>query len=506
MGRAGWVAAAALVALGCGSGDGGGGGPAACTVQAGQCPNFCTHGIGVKDEACSTTVPCGCGLFCKAGSCAPYEAENAGCKCEAVAPPVPGEDVVTPPPPDTSGPGVDINNCPEPPPEGAECNPYCNLGCKEGKHCSSSGGDFACVTIGKKKLGEKCSGSKDCDVGMACFALTGDPSGNTCHKFCHEDQDCGDERKCDLNVNFDNGVSAKFCGDVTVGCNAFEIPSKTCSAEQGCYLANNATKCLPAGGLDEGKPCQAQGPSSCKPGLQCLVVCTKVCSIIDVSDDMPKCADTCSDFDKVDDGNGIGICVTDKVPAVCDLFKQTGCSGDEACFPVSGGIGCIKAGTAKMGQTCKYTNDCVGGTICVDQLCQEACDAHPDAAAEVSCAKCVNGSQVITPQAWGIGFCNAVPAETCDFWLQDCTKAGEFCYYAGSGATCFKNTKDGKEGDGCSTQAECGKGFMCASGGCLEPCSIAEVVPDGVPVCSNICPDGEFHPINIEAQIGACGK
>ena len=59
------------------------GGAAGCTVDAGDCPNRCEHGIGVEGELCQSTANCACGLFCKAETqaCAPYEGANAGCGC-----------------------------------------------------------------------------------------------------------------------------------------------------------------------------------------------------------------------------------------------------------------------------------------------------------------------------------------------------------------------------------------------------------------------------------------
>lgn len=103
------------------------------------------------------------------------------------------------------------------------------------------------------------------------------------------------------------------------------------------------------------------------------------------------------------DGSSFGWCDCE-VP--CDLYYQTGCTEDEACYPANEGTTCFKAGTANVGEFCNYTNDCAGGGICVDGLCHQVCDAHNNASSDVSCASCQNGSQVITSEASGVGFCN----------------------------------------------------------------------------------------------------
>ena len=61
-----------------------GGGSSGCEPTGDQCPNYCTDGTAVEGETCGGPDDCQCGLFCKSGSCAPYEGDNAGCSCAAV--------------------------------------------------------------------------------------------------------------------------------------------------------------------------------------------------------------------------------------------------------------------------------------------------------------------------------------------------------------------------------------------------------------------------------------
>ncbi len=506
---------------------GGGDGTSSCSPQTGQCPNVCTKGTAVQGEKCTGPNDCQCGLFCKSDTCQPYEGANAGCACKAVGGSGAGGGTVDAggtggTTSDTGGTGggtadsggtTGPDTCPTPKPKGSDCNPYCQTGCTAGKQCSYSNGDFGCFAVGKKAMGEKCASTKDCAQGLACFQLTGDPNGQTCKLFCQADKDCGADRKCDLDVDFGDGAKAKFCGDVAVGCDPFEIPSTKCGAGQGCYLINNATKCGTAGTLKEGEKCAKEQPTSCAAGLQCLVVCSKICNVIEVNPGNPKCIDGCKEgkFQSIDDETGIGLCIGDTFPSNCDLFKQTGCGPGEGCFPVQGGADCLEPnnGGAKEGEKCQYTNDCAPGTICVSNLCSKLCDATPTAPDATNCTKVCKSFNTITPEAWKIGICvDEKPKVPCDFWKQDCTEPGEVCAPVQGGATCLGPSKGGTEGQACKYVTDCAKGIVCdpTTSKCTKPCSIAEVVPAGVPVCLDTCPEGKFHPIaDLGASLGACG-
>ncbi|MBD88921.1 MAG: hypothetical protein CL940_01100, partial [Deltaproteobacteria bacterium] len=233
-----------------------------------HCPNKCAGGTGTQGESCEITDDCACGFKCFSGECTPFAGDLEGCLCNDV------------PEGDTAGDTTveeDTTNtdaCPKPAPAGADCNPYCNLGCADGEHCSYFNGSFSCMPFGDLALDEPCGSSQVCEEGSACFGLTGG-SGDTCKAFCIDDDDCPVGRKCDLNVNFSSG-SASFCGDITVGCDPF-APGNTCGDGAACYVDNTATKCMAAGALPEGEICE--GANSCAPGLHCLIVCTKICGL-----------------------------------------------------------------------------------------------------------------------------------------------------------------------------------------------------------------------------------
>ena len=112
-----------------------------------------------------------------------------------------------------------INDCPRTVPNDYVCNPYCNLGCQRGEHCTISNNVFACVPTGSGELGSPCEQSSDCGHKMACFRITGE-SVSTCRQFCNSDGECPGERKCELGVNFGSGPH-QFCSDIAVGCDPF---------------------------------------------------------------------------------------------------------------------------------------------------------------------------------------------------------------------------------------------------------------------------------------------
>jgi len=301
--------------------------------------------------------------------------------------------------------GDETGDCDKPPPQGASCNPYCNLGCLDGEHCSYSGGAFICEATGQAGIGEACSQAATCQPKMACFSLTGEPT-STCHQFCITDDDCPQNRLCNQNVNFQDGATATFCSDIAVGCSAFNAGS--CPEGQACYFNNGATKCLPAGGLALGEPCKDSGANACTPGLQCLIVCTAICATKEDGEDQPKCSATCDGAPSVvDAANGIGMCIGPDPPQECELYEQLGCPAGEACYPTTLGWECLSAGDIPDEAACQFTNDCEPGTICVNGACAIACSLKPDAAEDSKCSSLCGASSGLSPTQWGVGFCTA---------------------------------------------------------------------------------------------------
>lgn len=304
---------------------------------------------------------------------------------------------------------VDLNLCPKPPPTGAPCNPYCQLGCVEGEACMYLGaGAFGCTVAGAKEVSAPCAGFQECKPGMGCFGVTGDPQ-TTCHKLCIDDGDCPADRPCVVNVNLSGGVVITVCADPPSSCSPFEPPWETCGPGLGCYVGGPAaTKCMVEGTLPMGATCWGQAVNACTPAMQCFVTCQAICSTTPGSSDQPKCETACASgmFTTVKAAQGIGVCVTSQVPKVCELHGQTGCAAGEGCYTVQGGWGCLEAGKTPKGGECIYTDSCLPGLICVDSACSAVCSLEPGAPVELQCDfMCPGGWAVLEPAAWNTGIC-----------------------------------------------------------------------------------------------------
>ena len=299
---------------------------------------------------------------------------------------------------------VDIFDCAKAPPEGAPCNPYCQLGCGVGEHCTYVGsGAFGCLPIGPVPLDGQCEAFTDCATATGCFGLTGDPTA-TCHKLCLDNTTCPGKRPCDLTVNFGGGVTVTVCASANAGCNPFadECPEGT------CYLdGSGGAKCLAEGTLGQGEICDGKPPNSCAPGLHCAVACQPLCNTHPSSGDQPKCDSTCASGQSLEIASllSAAVCLTAKAPAACDAHAQTGCPPLQGCYLITGGFGCAPAGNQSMGEQCLYTNDCAPGTICTNgtcsQLCNLAANAPPDQACNQKCAS----HEIVVPAIWNIGVC-----------------------------------------------------------------------------------------------------
>ena len=232
----------------------------------------------------------------------------------------------------------------------------------------------------------------------------------------------------------------------------------------------------------------------------------------------------------------MGVCLGDAPPAACNLYSQEGCADGEGCYSVTGGHNCLSAGTIPEGSECKFTNDCVPGSICINSMCVEACNLAEGAPVDESCeVKCDGTSPgTLSPAAWQVGFCkDAPPSEPCAFWEQDCA-GDKVCYGTMLGEACLQPQGTGGEGSTCSRNPDCAAGLVCPNypnspnnGKCTRPCSI--IIPDyagpltscaasadcdlpyscvsgecKVPYCANDCPNEAGQPVTNESQIGTC--
>ncbi|MDP6946987.1 MAG: hypothetical protein QF464_22750, partial [Myxococcota bacterium] len=248
---------------------------------------------------------------------------------------------------------------------------------------------------------------------------------------CMDDSEC--ENMCDGLIAATNETPGTCAYDNATECTAAEPCDSTCVG----YVPGNM-----------GAICDVA--NDCIPGLQCLVVCTGICSLDGTAG--LSCADCPVESLEINADNNMGICIDENIPAACDLYNQTGCAAGEACYSVRGGHGCLAAGVQPEGTECKFSNECTAGNMCINSMCLEACDIGAAEGAPESCGVKCNGTEpgTLTPTIWNIGFCkDADPAEPCSFWEQDCA-GGKVCYGTVLGEACMTPEGTAGEGAGCS--------------------------------------------------------
>ncbi len=290
-----------------------------------------------------------------------------------------------------------------------------------------------------------------------------------------------------------------------------------CEEGQGCYLNRDRTQCLEAGTKGAGEKCGQ--PNECQPGLHCLAVCTQVCSL-DGRGDLPcsACPDvvlpdyidagqTVSNvLDSISPANDVGLCINDVMPAACDIYAQTGCDGEGVgCYLRSGGAACLPAGSGAAGTGCSSTNDCAPGNLCINDYCLPVCSQRSDVSANSQCVNACNGDFVnLRPVLWGLSVCtNVTPAQTCDFFAQDCS-GNEVCVptILGGEEGCVNRTGMLPEGMDCSAHSDCMAGLVCPPmlGACTPACAIQPGLPNQ---CDDLC-DGNFQEAEQNSRVGYC--
>jgi len=280
-----------------------------------------------------------------------------------------------------------------------------------------------------------------------------------------------------------------------------------CEEGQGCYLSRDATKCMSAGMKSAGEACDS--PNECSPGLHCLVVCTEVCSLDGAH--APACGDCPSGEinDTISPDNNIGLCLTETIPAQCNIFSQDDCGAGEGCYSVRGGHACISAGNKPEGAECSSGNECVPGAMCINGACLPYCRNSEDTPMEHRCdTKCPNEFLTLRPQIWQQGACtNVQPANPCDFWLQDC-EGGRRCLPTVLGESCVPAQGMSMLDQPCQDHENCGPGLVCPrdAGVCKQACSIEPFVDGAMPIiCADDCPSGApGMPIEPDSRIGFC--
>lgn len=175
----------------------------------------------------------------------------------------------------------------------------------------------------------------------------------------------------------------------------------------------------------------------------------------------------------------------DAEPENCNPISNTGCNPTEKCTfvveqtdPIVGHIDCQPDGNVGLGGVCLRdaetgVDDCEGGLLCTDGVCNELCTAAPD-----SCPTdqtCIHQVGIFSDS--NLGMCEP----PCDLFAQDCADE-ETCYLLlerdGYPTVCFETVPEpepesGGCGDGAApaTQDQCCS-FVntCEPGyGCVQP-------------------------------------
>jgi len=169
------------------------------------------------------------------------------------------------------------------------CDPFSNSGCASDKKCtalqSGSSLGLACGSKGGGAEGDACTRSlngadqsgDDCGDGLACFALSGEPSA-TCRRICPLSgtaHACPSGELCSLIVPGLDTLA--FCRKV-VTCQPLEQTG--CASGEACYFSTSGSYtgslCAKAGAKKPGDTCAAA--NDCVPGSTCLIVGSGVCS------------------------------------------------------------------------------------------------------------------------------------------------------------------------------------------------------------------------------------
>ncbi len=277
----------------------------------GDCPNLGTTGVGSWFEVCASDAFCECGLFCKSGACMPFEGDETDCSCgdEPDDPADAGgggggaSDVTDGA---DAGPTVDIDDCFEPAPNGATCNPWCQLGCADDEQCSLIDTNFACAAVGALPFGADCVEPSDCAEGLSCYGLLDEPS-PTCRQMCDVTNPCPVSWECTLELSFSAGFTISFCAPVPKPC---DLWSQDCKASGQCILVGSDTTCIPSTGEGEkGSTCGSS--TDCLKGLLCVgTLCVEPCSYAAAPPaGATVCADLCEQYENIDPFLEIGWCL-----------------------------------------------------------------------------------------------------------------------------------------------------------------------------------------------------
>jgi len=465
------------------------------------------------------------------------------------------------------------------------CKFYCTAdgtkSCPSGRSCYIEQGERGyCLISGRRLEGEVCALGDACRGNLICRGAFGS---RVCLTACQQNAStCGQPRTCQGLVNNQNDRYCLNQGSVAKGgqcdlnnrcqgglvcqnvdsrflclrtCNTNSV----CSTGETCQEVETNTKvCLPTPTQQEGQQCSPT--MRCLTGLKCqwsqgafycLKPCTsgpsntcstsQTCAPLFAGANVNFCLNNASQQQGQPCDGTIKRCVTGLVcrhkagvPSVClktcDTQTPNTCPAGSVCQRLNQNSAyCEPKGTAKVGEFCTQTKDCLQGLTCVQSatgnVCLQSCAPSQSGVCPTSqsCTK-FNASDTV-------GFCLKNPTQqagdACDVINKRCTSnllcigdaqqntafcrapcnptqnqncpTGETCLIFGTGnGYCLKLKKENEACSSGSPTQQCEPGLQCIQSICLRPCD---------PTQSSQCFDKNGAPVAAcKALQGVAGK
>jgi hypothetical protein len=307
---------------------------------------------------------------------------------------------------------------------------------------------------GTAKIGEPCSSGSDCvdgsclkdaDGTFVCTAVASDGTGD------------------DGGTTAGGGVCPEAAQLSSEVCNPYcASPDNGCAAGELCTFASGG-----------GFACTSDGTQAIGKGCNSETFCAEG-GCIDVPDAGNKCAAFCATESGCADGFECGIQVDyasgktvgmcSEKGAGCSLFTQDCAEEGMACY-LTGDAQCLDVGDITVGEECNTANACAEGLICVSDKCHQPCFPGTSGPTEERCAaRCQMGFAEIEGVN-GVGICSLPDNEpACNLANDDCTEAGEACYYTPDGPRC-RPVGQGAATSPCEQSTDCIPGHVCWPGG-----------------------------------------
>lgn len=381
-----------------------------------------------------------------------------------------------------------------------KCNPNVVTSCSGTQSCQPidvGSKEYYCFEIPSQSENEQCSVTKRCNTGMDCPFVFGR---YTCVKPCDTNNPCTGNRVCQP----DSPGSAKtYCmpkPTQTIGQNC--STEKLCLSGLECRYSQGDYYCL--------KPCDINKTGECSSTRKCEPLFEGATQGYCLTPAKQKEGQPCDGVDLRCLTGRTCLRVNNETPVCllnCEPQKQNSCPSTAQCTQASDGrYFCVDVGTAKDGEACQVTDDCVPGLVCFQ---------GPDA------TECLRRCNVQSPSCPGGRTCRTLTASSTDYYCLPAPsqKAGEECgvtrniclsglrcildrlanksrcraqcfpaknQKCAAGETCLTfSSGDGyclrlrKEFESCSNRSaeeQCGPGtrsqLQCIQGTCLESCDI----------------------------------